>query len=181
VVKILPVKSENEGNGAANAVEDGRLPTHAADGVRPLSESPTATLAEASLSPNGVVVRGDLMWMQSDLDESMSFARATAAAAACRAGGYGDWRLPSAFEMQSLYDPTHSHDIQFLDDFRDRRPTVAKIHVVSPFRLRMPLYWTTSEGRHDDTAWNFDFRTGEPLQMSQGRGYCGVLLVRRAR
>lgn len=100
-----------------------------------------------------------LMWTKTP--EKKSFEAALDGAKACRTGGYNDWRLPNAKELQSIVDYTRSPDAT-------GSPAIDPVFDCAPIKNEAGKtdyahYWTGTThvgARRSDTAIYFAFGRG---------------------
>jgi hypothetical protein len=83
-----------------------------------------------------------LMWTKNDTGVGMDWPASLAAANKCRAGGYSDWRLPNAKELQSIVDYSRSPDAS-------SSAAIDPVFNSTPIRNEAgqpdwPTYWTST-------------------------------------
>jgi hypothetical protein len=109
----------------------------------------------------GVVVdaTAGLMWTAEDVSEKqLDHADATAAAQACRIGGFEDWRMPTVEELFLLADRSKY------------RPAIDKAFFPS---CKSDWYWTASpDASVPDCAWVVGFGYGSASLGGRGRRCC---------
>ncbi|MBY4676166.1 Lcl domain-containing protein [Marinobacterium arenosum] len=112
----------------------------------------------------------DLMWLQADSGEALSWRDALAWAENLEYGGYDDWRLPNAKELQSLVDYSRSPDTT---NSAAIDPLFETTNIGSEAAPEYGFYWsgtTHVEGNSGDHAVYLSF--GRALGwMEQGGDY----------
>src|SRR5262245_61397852 len=117
----------------------------------------------SELVPKGAFVdpKTKLMWTKKDNGSHVNWFCASEYAARLRLGGYEDWRLPTAEELESLFDPKNPGDFK----------------VKPPVQLTNRFVWGVKE-EETGSASSFDFGYGMRRLAYLDDSYLRVLCVR---
>lgn len=135
---------------------------------------------------NGTVLdtKTKLMWAAKPSETSPNWQDAKRYCESYRGGGYSDWRMPSAYELQGLFDPSRTYKSEcpqvglFASGYRD-------IHTTKLIRLRCNNVWSSDTDSDDsDRAVYYTFESSRPhgyaLSANLGAGLL-ALPVRSAK
>lgn len=120
-----------------------------------------------------------LMWQQADSGESMSWQEALAWAESLEVGGYNDWRLPNAKELQSLVDYSRSPDATNSAAIDPLFSTTQ----LTEGALDYPYFWSSTthvEGGTGDHAVYLAFGEARGYMQQQGQDEYDLLDVHGA-
>ncbi len=153
---------------------DGRIkgyPNEMGPGGEPMQQFVRCVRGPVGYGENDLVDNGDgtvtdrgsgLMWAQADSAATMNWEDALAYAEELELGGYTDWRLPNAKELQSIVDYTRAPDAQ---DPAQQGPAIDPIFVVHEEES-----WCWTGTTHKDGP---DLRWAAYVCFGQAWGYFG--------
>jgi len=115
-------------------------------------------------------VQGNLIWIdpvsgmvwQVESPGTMNWSEAMGYAKALRLGGYHDWRLPRAGELETLLDRSELLDVSRY------RPSMRK---GIPFRDALPYWSSTTFGENTNNAWIVMFDGAYVLSYNKRNRY----------
>lgn len=102
-----------------------------------------------------------LMWTVDDEGHVEDYSSALAYCTNLRLGNYSNWRLPTIYELQALYDPNVNVTISLFGS-----PTI--LHIRGTFPSKPDLYgyiWSSSPGSAPNTVTTIVFDNGRNITM----------------